>query len=94
MTVVVFCLLYNIYHIRSYLGELSFTNWMSIAKIITDAFREDKFGHEFISHSEERLQAMNDAQLAGVERFLLPMIANSKIHYIRDAFRELEGKTR
>ena len=67
---------------------------MSIAKIISDAFREDKFGHEFISHNEERLQAMNDAQLAGVERFLLPMIANSKITYIRDAFKELEGKTR
>ena len=67
---------------------------MSISKIIADAFREDKYGREFISHADERLQGMNDAQLVGVERFLLPMIASSKLKYVRDSFKELHSKTR
>ena len=69
---------------------------MSIANMLTEALKEDMYSKgegSFNSKTDERLASMNDAQLAGIRKYLSPIAANTQCKYIREAFQEKLGKT-
>ena len=64
-----------------------------LARIISDALNEDKFSDTFNNGIDDRLNNMNDAQLAGIKKYLVPEVSNAKCKYIKEAFERTLVKT-
>ena len=68
----------------------------SLAMLLSEALKEDRYDNRldnFNSRFQERLDNMNDAQLAGFKRYMAPIATSSKVDYIKNAFTEKLGKT-
>ena len=57
----------------------------SYAKIMTDALSEGCYDTSFNQEREDRIRAMNDAQLAGTSQFIAPIVQQSHFKLWRNA---------
>ena len=67
-----------------------------MAGLLAEALKEDRYDNRpdnFNSRFQERLDNMNDAQLAGFKRFMAPIATSSRVGYIKNAFTEKLEKT-
>ena len=65
---------------------------MSFAKIIGDALSEDKYSSGFISQIDDRMNACNDAQLEGMQRYLAPNANKSKFKIWKEGNSQVLGR--
>ena len=68
----------------------------SMATLLGEALKEDRYDNRpdnFNSRFQERLDNMNDAQLAGFKKYLAPIAVSSRVGYIKEAFTEKLEKT-